>query len=345
MSLGTAVAARRTAALPRFDLLFPTSTGPDLAGTGARCAAWTREMGLTDGRERPEECVSRLHAEGAARSCRGATGRDLDLATRVCAWAALVGGRFDSLASYDRAQVERLCWELTEATLRSPRLPAHSRDPFVRAWHQLWVRQCEGMSPVWQQRAGRDWNGWFAARAAAAQRSGDEFAEVEAYLRFRRIAVPVHPFVGLLERVRHFEVPARALSSEPLRELLDLTADVVALTNDVVALPEEERTGCGLNSVLVLRRSLRWGRQAAVEEVHRRIHAATHRFAHTRTAVAAMGDRLALSPYEREAVRRCAAGCGTFLGTYACRLPRVAGPVWAPDRRRCDDGAASLRRG
>lgn len=287
--------------------------GPDADRARQHCAHWLRECGLLK-EGGGDSYLAELYAEGAARSYPYARGADLDLAAQVCTWVAMTDDRFDRLARSDPHEAMALCWELTAVALQEPGAEVRSADPLVRAWAGLWARQADGMSMAWRHRAGRNWNAWFTACGAElAHRGRRTVLDLDAYLAFRRIAVIVYPFIDLIERLGHFEVPPSALEPGPLTELQGTTCDVITLTNDVYSLPKEERAGDPHNSILVLEHTHGYGRDAALAHV-RRLTAQRHEHFHQlRGRLGALCDRLNLPHQERAAVERCADGCAHLL--------------------------------
>lgn len=200
--------------------------------------------------------------------------------------------------------------------------PPGPRGALERSLADLWSRTAPGASPDWRRRYARNCDAlceeatWSASRPGAAH----ELNPIE-YVTARRRGAPTWWSIGLLEHAFDSELRTELWRAEPLRDLRAIVVDVVALREDLHALPRAVASGSLDNGVLVLQRFLGCDAAEAAATVERAISLRVELFERTvATALPALYDELGLTASER------AAACA-FAGVLEGWIARDRWPV------------------
>ncbi|MFJ3216472.1 cytochrome P450 [Kitasatospora sp. NPDC086801] len=275
------IPARAPAAQPQL----PHRSG-ELRTAAARHAAWVVGRNLLTPPEMTRYGAYALH-ELIGHAFPRTHGANLDLLVDMLGWFTILDDRFDGPPGRRPAEARAVVDPLIDVLHRTgadrtaasaPVLsdPApRSGDHLLRAWHDLWSRQAQGMSPSWRARAAREWQACletFPAEAEHRARGTVPVLGLPETMRLRRHGSCLYPFMNILERVHGADAPA-ALHAEPaLHRLRANTADAATLINDLYSLEREERqSAAAFNTVLTLQRIRGCTRSRAVGAVRARV--------------------------------------------------------------------------
>ncbi|WP_405020818.1 cytochrome P450 [Kitasatospora sp. NBC_00070] len=288
-------------------LPFPARISPDAARAAAEHLQWPRSFGLL-----PTDTAAERHARGhyaelAARFHPAATGPDLALGVDQMSWFFCFDDAFDGPAGHHPEQA-RTVVDAVADTLDQP--PAPDAPPLARAFHDLWLRSREGMSPPWCERAATHWRAYLYGHVQeAANRHSGTPLTVDEYLRLRRDTIGVQPTLDLAERIGHYELHADLFTSDTVAALRTLAAEIDSLHNDLYSLAKEDAGSDPHNLLLILRRA-NGAEHDACAGVIGMLHARIARFRdlegelRTLDGTAHLGahDRKALDRYLRDAL-------------------------------------------
>lgn len=258
----------------------------ELRTAAARHAAWVVGRNLLTPPEMTRYGAYALH-ELIGHAFPRAHGANLDLLVDMLGWFTILDDRFDGPPGCRPAEARAVVDPLIDALRRTGadrtgvsapvgEGPApRSGDHLLRAWHDLWSRQAQGMSRNWRVRAAREWQACletFPAEAEHRARGTVPALGLPETMRLRRHGSCLYPFMNILERVHGADAPA-ALHAEPaLHRLRANTADAATLINDLYSLEREERqSAAAFNTVLTLQRIRGCTRSRAVEAVRARV--------------------------------------------------------------------------
>jgi hypothetical protein len=288
-----------------FDIPFePQVIGPDIDQLRDDTVAWAQSFGLM----RSPETVARMLdwglAEIAARFHPTAEGEDLLLGSCLQYYLFLFDDQFDSPDGL-RPEVLQATRQLIGLLHEAPGTRPAYATPATLAWADIWVRACEGMSAAWRARAAREWATYLVGNLAEAfaRRHGTPNS-LEEYLLLRRQTIATYPVYDMSERVQHFEIPLEAFHTPQIQEMRSLGTDVVTLCNDVASLEKEECRDEPLNSVLLLERSTRLGRDEAVQQIVDLVRCRVDKFLVLQNELGDVADVLGLTADERLRVDR-----------------------------------------
>ncbi|MEU1278194.1 isoafricanol synthase [Streptomyces sp. NPDC005805] len=252
---------RRTAGIR---IPFPARLNPHAERARRHTLQWLLETGLLTGGAAAREYDTLRLERLMAYFYPDATGGDLDLAADFNAWFFIFDDQFDGLLGTRPEAIEELV-----DTLGRTMTPAGGTDgspsagppgeptgepPLVLGFRDIWRRATRGAARGWQQRFRRHWLAYMAAhRGEALNRNADHLPTLDEFLRLRRHTIGVQPCLDFTERCGGYALPDELHGGSPLREMREITAEVVIFVNDIVSLPKELAAGDVNNSVVVLR--------------------------------------------------------------------------------------------
>ncbi|MCQ9130330.1 terpene synthase family protein [Streptomyces hilarionis] len=284
-----------------FDLPPVAAVSPDLDGARRHNLDWVRRFGLV-GDERSQAWYTswdmpRLAALGFPHA-RGAA---LDLCADAMGFFFVFDDQFDGPLGRDPAETARVCQRLIDVAHGAP--PPAGADPCTAAFADIRARTADGAHPAWIARTAHEWEYYFAAHAhEAAGRLRGTPADLDSYLQVRRGIAATDLPLSLGERAAGIAVPAAAFHSPQLRIMRRAAIDVTLMCNDVYSLEKEEARGDVDNVVLVLERSRRLTRSAALAAARTEVDALVARFGTLAAQVPAVCAQLALPSGQRAAV-------------------------------------------
>ena len=307
--------------LPDLDMPFPARVNPHLDRAEQHGKTWARAMGIV------------RDAEGSSWAGFAWADRDID--------SAIMG---TSMALYyPEAPPEELelltCWAILATFLDEhfhrayqagdldaarefvARLPAFTSEligvtpppscPEENALADLWPRTAAVMSPAWRRRFARHIQDTCnSCLAEAAHLAQGWICDPIDYFAGRRSSIAQFWYHDLLEHASAAEIPATVHATGPVRRMLDATADIVALTNDIFSFVKEtERDHEATNLLLSVRSLLGDDTGRALDYVSGLRTSRVRTFEHiTATELPALADERDLSPAQRQALRRYAEG-------------------------------------
>jgi hypothetical protein len=257
-----------------------------------------------------------------------ATGGDLELAADFNAWFFIFDDQFDGGLGTRPEAIERLVDTLgrtmtitgTPEAAGVPEVPAAreeagvSGQPLVVGFRDIWHRATEGRPPNWQRRFRAHWQAYMAAyQGEAANRNADRLPTLERFLTLRRDSIGVQPCLDFTERCGGYALPDELHGSFPLREMREITGDVVIFVNDIVSLVKELAAGDVNNSVVVLSEQRGCSLDEAVEHIAELANARTARFGELAAALPGLLDGLGVPAGLRGPVDHYVEGMGHLM--------------------------------
>jgi hypothetical protein len=257
-----------------------------------------------------------------------ATGGDLELAADFNAWFFIFDDQFDGGLGTRPEAIERLVDTLgrtmtitgTPEAAEVPEVPAAreeagvSGQPLVVGFRDIWHRATAGRPPGWQRRFRAHWQAYMAAyQGEAANRNADRLPTLEQFLALRRDSIGVQPCLDFTERCGGYALPDELHGSFPLREMREITGDVVIFVNDIVSLVKELAAGDVNNSVVVLSEQRGCSLDEAVEHIAELANSRTARFGELAAALPGLLDDLGVPAVLRGAVDHYVEGMGHLM--------------------------------
>ncbi|WKX70665.1 hypothetical protein [Streptomyces sp. XD-27] len=316
------------------DIPFPSRISSDAPRARALNLEWLTSERLLTSQENVDRYLSWNLSDLAGRFHPDAVGDDLVLGLQQQTFYFFVDDLFDSYLGDDPHSAYSLCHELASLARQRSTRPTF---PLAEVFLDLWARSCEGMSHAWRERAARNWEQFFLSYAAeAANRRSGAVLGLEVYMKLRRISIGAQGVLDLTERCGHFEAPAEVHESSCVREMRDLTAEIVILTNDLASLEKDEANQEPNNTVLLLSLERRISRDKAIECLRNMVRERMARFAAQARAAEQISDLLPLNRRQRRGVARFIAANRTVMrGNYD----------WGRFSRRYDrSGVRNVRR-
>ncbi|ALC24844.1 isoafricanol synthase [Streptomyces pristinaespiralis] len=270
---------RRTAAIR---IPFPARLNPHAERARQHTLQWVQETGLLTGDEATAEYDTLRLERLMAYFYPDASAGDLELAADFNAWFFIFDDQFDgglgTRPHEIRGVVDALVGTMT--TDGAPR-PADVRDtPLVRAFRDIWLRSTAGAPYAWRLRFRDHWQAYLAAHVGEAHhRNADRLPSLEQFLEVRRHSIGVQPCLDFTERCGGYALPDELYRSFPLREMREITGDVVIFVNDIVSLVKELAAGDINNSVVIEREHKGCTLEESVEHITALANARTARFA------------------------------------------------------------------
>ena len=132
--------------------------------------------------------------------------------------------------------------------------PPPEESPHLRCWWELGQAYAQVMSPAWLERHAERFLGWVASvheeqRAAQQARVSGQPPPAAAHLARRRLNIGMIPNVDFIEYQLGWELPEAVHGDPLLADLLDLSAEAVAIINDLFGVTKDQ--------------GLRWGNLVA----------------------------------------------------------------------------------
>jgi Terpene synthase family 2, C-terminal metal binding len=273
-----------------FPLPWPLRVNPHLDNARRHNLQWMRHYGLL-----AEDQASEVNylgwqlAEVAAYFYPDATQEGLELATDLMGWYFQpFDDQFDGPLGRVPGAVAQVCASFI-SLLHNP--PSPNASPAAVAFADIWQRWQQGMSRAWCARTICNWSEYFAGHITEAQvrcrLSGHR--NDTAYMQINRQLISAYPLNDLAERVSEFEVPPALWHLQLLRELREVAADVVTLSQDTASVEKEERDGeSGSNLLLILESRDGLTRSECIEEMKFRTANLVQRFLELETEADAL---------------------------------------------------------
>ncbi|WP_283844323.1 isoafricanol synthase [Streptomyces barringtoniae] len=294
---------------------FPARLSPHAERARRHSLLWVQEMGLLTDAATGEYDTLRLERL-MAYFYPDAGGRDLELAADFNAWFFIFDDQFDGRLGKRPEAVEALVESLVRTmSADAPRwAPGPADPPLVRAFHDIWHRATADAPDDWRRRFRRHWSAYLTSHQEEARnRTGDRLTSLEQYLATRRNSIGVQPCLDFTERCGAYSLPNSLHDSAPLREMREITGDVVIFVNDIVSLVKEMAVGDVNNSVLVTREEKGCGLDESVAYVAGLANARTARFGQLAAALPASLAARGMSAEARRYVDHYVEGMGHLM--------------------------------
>ncbi len=234
---------------------------------------WAQGMGLLTGDVATAEYDALRLERLMAYFYPDATATRLELATDFNAWFFIFDDQFDGGLGNRPAEIRRVVDTLVDTmTVEGtppptagavsgahrpgavPRPGGEQDPPLVRAFRDIWLRSTASAPDGWRLRFRAHWRAYLAAHEAEAhQRNADRPPSFEQFLDVRRESIGVRPCLDFIERCGGYTLPDDLHGTPALREMREITGDVVIFVNDIVSLVKELAAGDVNNSVVVHR--------------------------------------------------------------------------------------------
>ncbi|WP_432068843.1 isoafricanol synthase [Streptomyces sp. C10-9-1] len=282
---------RRTAAVR---IPFPARLSPHAERARRHTLTWLLETGMLDGDAATAEYDALRLERLMAYFYPDAKATDLELAADFNAWFFIFDDQFDGSLGLRPWAVERLVDLLGRTMDPAGPLPRPRPEPgrdgtepsLVRGFRDIWLRSTTGAPAAWRRRFRGHWLAYMAAhRDEALNRSATVLPGLDRFLEVRRHSIGVQPCLDFTERCGGYALPDALHGGSPLREMRQITSDVVIFVNDIVSLGKELAAGDVNNSVVVLREELGCTLDEAVERIARRANTCCARFAELAAAL------------------------------------------------------------
>ncbi|CAG6394629.1 pentalenene synthase [Streptomyces cocklensis] len=216
-----------------------------------------------------------------------ATAPDLELAADFNAWFFIFDDQFDGGLGTRPAEIRQVVADLAGTMTTEGEPPRDVGDsPLARGFRDIWLRSTEGTPAGWRQRFGTHWRAYLDAHEAEAlHRTADRLPSLEEFLEVRRESIGVRPCLDFAERCGGYALPDEVYDIPALREMREITGDVVIFVNDIVSLVKELAAGDVNNTVVVHRAHKGCTVEEAVGHVSALANARTARFVRLATAL------------------------------------------------------------
>lgn len=297
----TADPTRQTAAVR---IPFPARLNLHAERARQHTLQWAQSVGLLTGDVATAEYDALRLDRLMAYFYPDARAADLELAADFNAWFFIFDDQFDTDLGTRPAQVRQLVADL--AATMAPEEAAHGAaeavrpgdGPLVHAFRDIWRRSTAGTDQGWRLRFGAHWRAYMSAHEAEARhRTADRLPSLEGFLDVRRESIGVRPCLDFAERCGGYALPDEVYGLPALREMRQITGDVVIFVNDIVSLVKELAAGDVNNSVVVHRAHKGCTVEESVEHVSGLANARTDRFVRL---AAALPEALVLRGVPRE---------------------------------------------
>lgn len=312
----------------RFEIPFPYRISPALQVARVRHVAFLRRHGLIKSDASEERYLLDKIPELASMLYPQTDAPGTLLAADLIGWMAFFDD-FCSRSAYTPGGVASLCDEFIALTGTNPdRTP---RSPLAGAWFDVWERECSGKTLTWQRNALEHWRTFMRAyKEEAIEREGGGVPGLKRYMRLRRTTVGRSVYADLIEAAGGFEIPAHAVESPQLQEMIDIWSDVVGYVNDAYSLEREQAQGEVHNVILVLRAEHQCSLEEAVKLTCQIVDTRLFRFKELDDGFCETGSRLNLDALQWENVERYIDGLRSLMrGNYD--WSRITGRYTAKD--------------
>ncbi|MFI0723422.1 isoafricanol synthase [Streptomyces sp. NPDC021224] len=276
---GPADPTRRTAAVR---IPFPARLNPHAERARQHTLQWAQGMGLLTGDTATAEYDALRLERLMAYFYPDAGATDLELSADFNAWFFIFDDQFDGLLGAQPERIRGLVADLAATMAPEPRAPAAGTEPdgpLVRSFRDIWERSTDGTARHWQIRFRDHWAAYLAAHEGEAHhRNAERLPGLADFLTVRRDTIGVRPCLDFTERCGGYSLPDDVYRTPALREMREITCDVVIFVNDIVSLVKELAAGDVNNSVVVHRTEQGCGVEEAVAHVARLANTRTARF-------------------------------------------------------------------
>ncbi|MEW2634359.1 isoafricanol synthase [Streptomyces sp. NPDC048389] len=319
---------------------FPARLSPHAERARRHTLQWLQKTDLLAGDASVEEYDALRLERLMAYFYPDATASDLELAADFNAWFFIFDDQFDGRLGTRPEAIERLVdtlgrtmtiggthegeeareahWarEAEEARGGHGTEAPHavSSQPLVLGFRDIWYRATAGTPRNWQRRFREHWQAYMAAhQGEAANRNADRLPTPEQFLELRRHSIGVQPCLDFTERCGGYALPDDLHGSFPLREMREITGDVVIFVNDIVSLVKELAAGDVNNSVVVLSEQRGCALDEAVEHIAERANARTARFNELAAALPRLLDDMRVPAEVRGHIGHYVEGMGHLM--------------------------------
>lgn len=276
-----------------FGCPWPLRVSPFLPQARAHALNWMRDFGLAPDRQANVKRFDDWKLAEAAASYPEATPGGLDLAADLMGWYfAPFDDHFDGELGRDPRRAAQLIGDLIAIVDLPEDAPARASYPVAAAFADLWRRSRRTMSPTWRRRAAHHWKKYLIGQLAeAVDRRHARSHDAISCMHQRIATTSADVLIDLIEAVTGFEVPDPSWHTPLLSELRRLSADIIAITNDLVSADKEAAGGeNGNNLLLILRNQQGLTRREAIERMRQMVHERFTRFLCLETRVADLDD-------------------------------------------------------
>ncbi len=283
---------------------FATRISPDVDRAAAQQLRWPRYYGLLPDEASEQRHLQSRYAELAGRFYPTASGDELDLGVDQMSWFFIFDDQFDGVWGQSASWAKRLTSAVNQALQAPADLGLTHPLPLVRAFADLWIRSCDGMSADWRIRATANWRAYLDGHVTEAIYRSRAFDPSQAeHLVVRSHTAGAQPILDLAERLGYYEAPARLHDSAMMTTMRLIASEIVVLDNDIVSVEKEEAVGDD-NLVLHIEREMGCTRDGAIDVICGMIRERAERFLDLEERLPWLGSYLALNPAERHALER-----------------------------------------
>jgi hypothetical protein len=284
---------------------FPARLNPHAARARQHTLQWVQAMGLLTGDVAAAEYDALRLERLMAYFYPDATASDLELAADFNAWFFIFDDQFDGGLGTRPEEIRRVVDALVGTmTVDGTRPPGTDEEtPLVRAFREIWLRSTAATPGGWQLRFREHWRAYLAAHEGEARhRNADRLPTLDEFLDVRRESIGVRPCLDFAERCGGYALPDDLYGSPLLREMREITGDVVIFVNDIISLVKELAAGDVNNSVVVHRAHKGCTIEESVEHISALANTRTARFARLAAALPGTLDRRGVSRETSERV-------------------------------------------
>ncbi|WP_221361798.1 terpene synthase family protein [Streptomyces beigongshangae] len=248
---------------------FATRMSPDAEALPEKIAAYLESTGLITSPENMKRYLSWQLEDLAGRFYPEARGDDMMVGALSQTFVFTFDDIFDGPVGTDPAAAYRICHEMARLVRRSEEgINEKPTYPIGELWLDYRRRCNEGMSAAWRLRTARHWEQYFLAYVMEATiRKLDAVLDVPTYTAMRRIAIGTNTVLATAEHCGHFEAPPEVHETLWLREVCEIAADVVTITNDLQSLEKDLRNNEMNNFVLLFVREHDCSERRAIEKL------------------------------------------------------------------------------
>ncbi|TQK42625.1 pentalenene synthase [Streptomyces sp. SLBN-118] len=304
---------RRTAAIR---IPFPARFNSHAERARRHSLQWLQETGLLMGEAATAEYDALRLERLMAYFYPDATGNDLELAADFNAWFFIFDDQFDGHLGMRPEAIEPVVASLV-GTMKAdgpPQVSGEQGPPLVQGFEDIWRRATSGTPYNWQRRFRTHWRAYMTAHLGEAHnRNAQRLPSLEQFLRVRRDSIGVQPCLDFTERCGGYTLPDELHDSFPLREMREITGDVVIFVNDIVSLVKELAAGDVNNSVIILREQRRCTLEESVECIAARANTHLARFAQLAAALPKTLSERGVLPEVRGHIEHYVEGMGHLM--------------------------------
>jgi hypothetical protein len=284
------------------DVPFPPRVNANLSFAERHLPEWLTRFDLLPGTSARAHFASWRPVELPGRWYPDAGREGLALGTDLFGWLMLLDDQFDGPIGRRPEEVASVVDQLVLVIREPDSVPVESMFPAQAALRDIWIREREGMSATWRERAARNWTDYLRSYVTEAEnRSEGLLLSLPDYLVLRDTTGIMPVLLDSAERAGRYEVPPPLYQSAELGEMYLLTVRVAGALNDLLGLRKEEKLGDPHNIVPVLQREENLSRQQALDTASAMVRNWIDRFVELERVIPAVNDRLGLAAGERTA--------------------------------------------